>query len=81
MVAGVPGAPSTSPVATIAATGMPFPSPLARHMMSGRVAGVLDGEEAAGAGEAGLHLVGDEQDPVAVAEPAEAGEEVPGGTT
>ncbi len=39
-------------------------------------AGVLDREELAGAAEAGLHLVGDEDDPVAVAEPANPCEEL-----
>ena len=56
-------------------SGSPEAMPLAMITMSGRRIGPLGGEEAAGARVAGLHLVDGEQDPVAVGDLAQGGQE------
>ena len=55
-------------VARQAPSGKPPPMPLAIAMMSGVTPGPLVGEELAGAADAGLHLVEDQQQAVLVAE-------------
>ena len=68
----------TSARATIAPSGRPLAIPLARQTMSPCDAPVLRGEHPAGPADARLDLVEHEQDPVLVAEPSEAGQEVGG---
>ena len=64
-----------SAVARQAPTGKPPPSALATAMMSGVDAGALIGEQVAGAADAGLHLVEDQQQAVLVAQLAQAAQE------
>ena len=67
---------AASAVPRQAPSGKPPPMPLATAMMSGVIAGALIGEQLAGAADAGLHLVEDQQQPVLVAELAQALEEL-----
>jgi ParB family chromosome partitioning protein len=62
-----------------AAMGRPPPEALGHAGEVGGDVVVLHGEELAGAGEAGLHLVGDEHDAVVVAQGPEGAHEVGGG--
>ena len=57
-------------------SGSPIAIDLAIVIRSGSIAVVLDREQLAGAREARLHLVDDHHDPVLVAEPANAVEEL-----
>ncbi len=61
-----------SAVARQAPTGNPPPSALATPMTSGVTPAALIGEEAAGAADAGLHLVEHQQQAVLVAQLAQA---------
>ena len=69
---------AASAVARQAPSGKPPPMPLASAMMSGVDARPFIGEELAGAADAGLHLVEDEQQAVLVAERAELAQELAG---
>ncbi len=62
-----------------APSGSPLAIPL-REQHVGLYAGVLDGPHPAGAPDAALHLVGDEQDAVPVAQRSQLGEPAGGGT-